>query len=168
MGDDISKNYKLNHLISEIQVTPNTAYKTFASVASQIFVDGSINWGRVVMLFYFAYKLALQVLNQIPLIDIIIGWVTKFVKDRISTWISNQGGWVSIFILSILGLNNIPWWKSPSTISLNFSFCCYRCPYNLNFMILLISISPPPSKKKEILIFFKMKMSFVALFINFI
>jgi len=96
IGDDIMKNYQLNHYISEIQVTPNTAYKTFASVASQIFTDGNINWGRIVMLFYFAYKLALQVLNQLPLIDIIIGWVKQFVADKLATWISSRGGWNSI------------------------------------------------------------------------
>ena len=101
MGDDISKNYQLNHYISEIQVTPNTAYKTFASVACQIFTDGNINWGRVVMLFYFAYKLALQVLNQLPLIDIIIGWVTQFVTERLASWISGRGGWVSVVMICV-------------------------------------------------------------------
>ena len=96
IGDDIMKNYQLNHCISEIQVTPNTAYKTFASVASQIFSDGSVNWGRIVMLFYFAYKLALQVLNQLPLIEIIISWVKQFVADRLAGWISSRGGWNAI------------------------------------------------------------------------
>lgn len=96
IGDDMSNNRNLNHLISEIQVTPNTAYKTFVSVAAQIFQDGTINWGRIVTLFYFAYKLALQCVNQLPLIDLIIGWVTKYVTETLAGWIAARGGWNSI------------------------------------------------------------------------
>lgn len=96
IGDDMSNNTQLNHLIGSMRVTPDTAYKTFVSVASQIFQDGTINWGRIVTLFYFAYKLAVQVLNQLPLIDIVIGWVTKFVAEKLSSWIWNRGGWGAV------------------------------------------------------------------------
>jgi len=94
----MSNNNQLNNLIADIRVTPDTAYKTFFKVASQIFADGTINWGRVCTLFYFAYKLAIQVLNQLPLIDTIINWVTKFVAEKLATWIWNRGGWVSYLI----------------------------------------------------------------------
>ena len=77
----MSNNNQLNNLISDITVTPETAYKTFFKVASQIFADGTINWGRICTLFYFAYKLAIQVLNQLPLVDTIINWLTKFVAE---------------------------------------------------------------------------------------
>lgn len=102
IGDDMSNNRNLNHLISEIQVTPNTAYKTFVSVAAQIFQDGTINWGRIVTLFYFAYKLALQCVNQLPLIDLIIGWVTKYVTETLAGWIAARGGWVRTFSCIII------------------------------------------------------------------
>lgn len=96
----MSNNTQLNHLIGSIRVTPETAYKTFVSVAAQIFEDGTINWGRIVTLFYFAYKLAIQVLNRLPLFDIIIGWVTRFVADRLARWILARGGWViNVFCL---------------------------------------------------------------------
>lgn len=95
----MSNHAQLNHLISEIKVTSKTAYKTFFSVASQIFADGTINWGRVCTLFYFAYKLAIQVLKELPLLDIIIEWVKKFVAQKLASWIFNRGGWVSISIL---------------------------------------------------------------------
>lgn len=94
IGDDISNNTQLNDLIGKIEVTPNTAYQTFVRVAAQIFKDGTINWGRIVTLFYFAYKLALQVVDQMPLIDMIIGWVTKYVIEKLLNWIVAKGGWV--------------------------------------------------------------------------
>ena len=89
----------LNNLISEIKVTKETAYKTFFSVASQIFADGTVNWGRICTLFYFAYKLAIQVLKDIPLLDIIFSWVKKFVAQKVAKWISDRGGWVSFFFI---------------------------------------------------------------------
>lgn len=95
IGDEMSNHRQLNHLLQGMRVTPDTAYKTFFTVASEIFADGQINWGRICTLFYFAYKLAIQVLNQLPLVDIIINWVTKFVAQRLASWIWNRGGWVS-------------------------------------------------------------------------
>ena len=94
IGDDISNNTQLNDLIGKIEVTPNTAYQTFVCVAAQIFKDGTINWGRIVTLFYFAYKLALQVVDRMPLIDMIIGWVTKYIIEKLLNWIVAKGGWV--------------------------------------------------------------------------
>jgi len=96
IGDDISRDKALNSLIGGITVTPNTVYETFFSVASEIFQDGSVNWGRVVMLFYFAYKLAIQVVSQGQLIDKIIEWVAKFVTERLASWISSRGGWTAV------------------------------------------------------------------------
>jgi len=93
IGDDIVRNYSLQHSINEMKVTTDTAYKTFATVVSEIFSDGGVNWGRIVMVFYFAYRLALKVLNEIPLLEIIIGWVKKFVADKLAAWISSRGGW---------------------------------------------------------------------------
>ena len=92
----MSNHAHLNNLISEIKVTKDTAYKTFFSVASQIFADGNVNWGRICTLFYFAYKLAIQVLKELPLLDIIIAWVKKFVFQKLASWISDRGGWVSL------------------------------------------------------------------------
>lgn len=102
IGDEMSNHAQLNRLITEIRVTPDTVYKTFFSVASQIFADGTINWGRICTLFYFAYKLAIQVLNELPLVDIIIDWVKKFVAQKLAAWILDKGGWVSYNYLSTI------------------------------------------------------------------
>lgn len=90
----MSNHSQLNNLISGIRVTPDTVYKTFFSVASEIFSDGNINWGRICTLFYFAYKLAIQVLNEMPLVDIVIDWVKRYVFDKLVGWILARGGWV--------------------------------------------------------------------------
>jgi len=42
-------------------VSPFAPKQSFMRVAHEIFSDGIINWGRVVALFYFAFKLALRV-----------------------------------------------------------------------------------------------------------
>lgn len=96
VGDRLSNDRSLNNLISQVVVTKDTAFDTFLEVAKQIFKDGVVNWGRIVTLFYFGYKLALQVINQIPLIKMIIQWVVQFIKDRLAKWIFEQGGWVSM------------------------------------------------------------------------
>ena len=102
IGDRLSNDTSLNNLISQVQVSKDTAFDTFLQVAAQIFSDGKVNWGRIVTLFYFGYKLAVQVINEIPLIKMIIEWVVQFIKDRLAKWIFEQGGWVRIFFLYIL------------------------------------------------------------------
>lgn len=42
-------------------VSVDSSQATFMDVAREIFNDGQFNWGRVVMLFYFAYKMAKKV-----------------------------------------------------------------------------------------------------------
>lgn len=42
-------------------VSAEAPSETFMAVARAIFDDGQFNWGRVVMLFYLAYKLAKKV-----------------------------------------------------------------------------------------------------------
>ena len=94
IGDRLANDASLNNLISQVVVTKDTAFDTFVQVGSQIFKDGIVNWGRIVTLFYFGYKLAVQVISQIPLIKMIIEWVCQFIKDRLAKWIFEQGGWV--------------------------------------------------------------------------
>lgn len=96
IGDRLSNDASLNSLIQQVVVTKDTAFETFLQVGVQIFNDGVVNWGRIVTLFYFGYKLALQVINEIPLIKMIIQWVCQFIKDRLAKWIFEQGGWEAV------------------------------------------------------------------------
>lgn len=96
IGDRLSNDRGLNNMIGQVQVTKDSAFDTFLTVASQIFADGVYNWGRIVTLFYFGYKLAVKVVNEIPLVKMIIEWVVKFIKERVAKWIFEQGGWEAL------------------------------------------------------------------------
>jgi hypothetical protein len=56
------ENIFLFSLISMVDQVPiNSPYETFSAVAKELFCDGIYNWGRIVILFYFTYKLILKV-----------------------------------------------------------------------------------------------------------
>eukprot|EP00794_Sanderia_malayensis_P018057 gene18057-19866_t len=97
IGDDLVGNRELNHLINEMPISKETAFETFASVAQQIFGDGVINWGRVVALLYFGYRLVVRVLCDGKLLMKIVKWVLQFISERLVKWIMQEGGWVSNF-----------------------------------------------------------------------
>lgn len=68
-------------------------------MANKIFDDGVYNWGRIVTLLYFGFKLASSVVSQVPLLKLVVDWVVRFVKERLVNWIVQQGGWVSFIIV---------------------------------------------------------------------
>uniref|UniRef100_A0A8C1P819 Zgc:153993 n=1 Tax=Cyprinus carpio TaxID=7962 RepID=A0A8C1P819_CYPCA len=109
IADDLNKNAELQHLISTVQ--SNCAQDVFMTVARSIFEDG-INWGRIVALFHLAYRLIYQALtqNHFDIIKRIISWVLQFIKENISVWIRQQGGWEGIF-------RNVSRWRTVSFIA---------------------------------------------------
>ncbi|XP_048042145.1 apoptosis regulator BAX isoform X3 [Megalobrama amblycephala] len=109
IADDLNKNAELQHLISTVQA--NCAQDVFMTVARSIFEDG-INWGRVVALFHLAYRLIYQALtqNHFEIIKRIISWVLQFIKENISAWIRQQGGWEGIF-------RSVSRWRTVSCIA---------------------------------------------------
>ncbi|XP_016339434.1 apoptosis regulator BAX-like [Sinocyclocheilus anshuiensis] len=109
IADDLNKNAELQHLISTVQA--NCAQDVFMTVARSIFEDG-INWGRVVALFHLAYRLIYQALtqNHFDIIKRIISWVLQFIKENISAWIRQQGGWEGIF-------HNVSRWRTVSFLT---------------------------------------------------
>ncbi|XP_073692949.1 apoptosis regulator BAX [Garra rufa] len=109
IADDLNKNAELQHLISTVQA--NCAQDVFMTVARSIFEDG-INWGRVVALFHLAYRLIYQALtqNHFEIIKRIISWVLQFIKENISAWIRQQGGWEGIF-------HSVSRWRTVSVVA---------------------------------------------------
>lgn len=109
IADDLNKNAELRHLISTVQA--NCAQDVFMTVARSIFDDG-INWGRVVALFHLAYRLIYMALtqNHFEIIRRIISWVLQFMKENISAWIRQQGGWEGIF-------RSVSRWRTVSCIA---------------------------------------------------
>ncbi|KAL4224906.1 hypothetical protein ACF0H5_015602 [Mactra antiquata] len=94
IADELDQDPRLQSMIN--RVPPDAPQQTFFNVANDFFRDGVINWGRVVTLFYFGYKMALKALDRIPLIKAIINWVINFIVDRFAPWIIERGGWEMI------------------------------------------------------------------------
>ena len=66
----------------------------------RLFAEG-INWGRIVTLLCFGYRMAIEVLkNQVGKFGEFLARIGAFVlqflvTERISRWIADHGGWVS-------------------------------------------------------------------------
>lgn len=54
--------FSLTRMVDQVPI--NSPYETFSAVAKELFCDGIYNWGRIVILFYFTYKLILKVCRK--------------------------------------------------------------------------------------------------------
>lgn len=98
IGDDIHSRYTndFNHMLRMLNLTPETAYEAFAGVARKLFRDGNVNWGRIVTLLCFGYRMAVTVIQRgiRGFFSHIVGFVVKFIlTEKIAKWIADQGGW---------------------------------------------------------------------------
>ncbi|XP_074092641.1 bcl-2 homologous antagonist/killer [Macrotis lagotis] len=110
IGDDISRRYdsEFKAMLQHLQPTSDNAYEYFTKIASSLFESG-INWGRVVALLGFGYRLALHVYQRG--LTGFLGRIARFVTDFmlqhcIARWIAQNGGWVAALDLS----NNSIWY----------------------------------------------------------
>lgn len=71
---------------------------------------GGINWGRILTLFSFGYRIAVRVLHLEGIVDFahtlknVVSNVVTFIRDTtegIARWIASQGGWVSLLFNSV-------------------------------------------------------------------
>ncbi|KAK7500098.1 hypothetical protein BaRGS_00008645 [Batillaria attramentaria] len=100
IGDVINERYKdtFIDIIDSLGIGPDTAYEAFAEVAKRIFADG-INWGRILTLLSFGYRIAIQVLkNHASRFAEFLGRICKYVltfliSEKITRWIADHGGW---------------------------------------------------------------------------
>lgn len=99
IGDDINRRYdaEFQAMLEQLQPTSENAYEYFTKIAKSLFESG-INWGRVVALLGFGYRLALHVYRRG--LTGFLGQVTRFVADFmlhncIARWIAQRGGWVA-------------------------------------------------------------------------
>ncbi|KAK1159678.1 apoptosis regulator BAX-like [Acipenser oxyrinchus oxyrinchus] len=94
IGDELNRNAELQYLIDHIQLE---SADLFYVVAERIFENG-INWGRVVALFHFAYKLIYKAVttNCRDIVRKIMGWALNFFRRHVSQWIREQGGWETV------------------------------------------------------------------------
>ncbi|XP_023797676.1 bcl-2 homologous antagonist/killer isoform X2 [Cyanistes caeruleus] len=99
IGDDIYKNYddEFRTMLETLQPTRDNAYEHFTKIASSLFESG-INWGRVIALLAFGYRMAMYVWQRgvSGFLRRIAHFVADFMlQNRIARWIAQQGGWVS-------------------------------------------------------------------------
>ncbi|KAM8824565.1 apoptosis regulator BAX-like isoform 1-T1 [Synchiropus picturatus] len=96
IGDDLDGNIDFRRLVNESNIIPNK--ETFMKVALEIFSDGRFNWGRVVTLFYFTFRLVVKAItSNVPdIIKQIIGWTLDYLTNYVLDWIREQGGWEGV------------------------------------------------------------------------
>lgn len=100
IGDDINTRYEshFQDMILDLKPDMDNAYEYFTKIASSLFEDG-INWGRVIALLGFGYRMALYVFHQRGIsgfLSRIAQFVAMFVlRNRIAQWIAEQGGWTA-------------------------------------------------------------------------
>nr|KAF6461464.1 BCL2 antagonist/killer 1 [Molossus molossus] len=111
IGDAINQRYddEFQTMLQRLQPTPENAYEYFTKIASSLFESG-INWGRVVALLGFGYRLALYVYQRG--LTGFLGQVTHFVVDFvlnhcIARWIAQRGGWVAALDLGNGPIRNV-------------------------------------------------------------
>ncbi|NWH49581.1 BAX regulator, partial [Fregata magnificens] len=89
----LSQDPEMDRLVGALAGCP--PLPALAEVSEQLFQDG-INWGRVVVFFYFTYRVVWQALWGDHPLRTILDWAISFLQRRLSAWIQRQGGWGSI------------------------------------------------------------------------
>ena len=83
----------------------------YMKVCLRVFEDGDINWGRMVALFYFAYRLNIRALakglDNIPWVQQVLTWTGDFLFRYIAPWVCSRGGWK--MIKEWIGPSNKTW-----------------------------------------------------------
>ena len=92
---EISENKQIETFIMAV---PNCATQdVFCEVAYKVFADGTVNWGRVVMVFYFGCRLVTRSLNQTTenagWVKEMLSWLVDFIIKHFARWIIRRGGW---------------------------------------------------------------------------
>ncbi|XP_066481150.1 bcl-2 homologous antagonist/killer isoform X1 [Tiliqua scincoides] len=104
IGDDINMRYdkEFCEMLKSLQPTRDNAYEYFTRIASSLFESG-INWGRVIALLGFGYRMAIHVYQHgvTGFLRRIARYIADFMlRNRIAQWIAQQGGWVAALNLS--------------------------------------------------------------------
>lgn len=105
IGDIINQRHQddFDLMIRDLNINSATAYDKFAKVANKLFEDG-LNWGRILALFSFGYRIIVKVLGFSGIADFgnavksIVFNVVKYITDTtkgIVQWIASRGGWTA-------------------------------------------------------------------------
>lgn len=84
----------LKSMVNKLNVDDTNMFQTFVNVADEIFEDGQINWGRVIVVYAFASRLSAFLRKSNPEFeDRIALYVGKYVGNKLGRWIVDNGGW---------------------------------------------------------------------------
>eukprot|EP00118_Oscarella_pearsei_P025659 m.308552 g.308552 ORF g.308552 m.308552 type:complete len:207 (+) comp44211_c0_seq1:120-740(+) len=107
IADEIDGLYKddFSKMIDDLKLTPENAYRSFASVAKRLVYRG-INWGNIIALFAFGYHVVQKFAKSVTkIISMIAGIIGRFmVREKIGQWVQEQGGWRSVLSLGTADL----------------------------------------------------------------
>lgn len=88
-------NIALKSMVNRLNIDDGNTFVTFTNVADEIFEDGQINWGRIIVVFAFAARLTESLRkNNSAQEDKIALYVGKYVGNKLGRWILDNGGWV--------------------------------------------------------------------------
>ncbi|XP_062412421.1 apoptosis regulator BAX-like [Sardina pilchardus] len=114
IGDDLVKHKALNDTIDgfarKILGSPKDT-GIYKKLVMQVFADGNINWGRIVVLFYAIAKLAGKMLwARLPeRVTEMISWTLDYFKQHLLSWVLKMGGWIcSIASIACFRIESLP------------------------------------------------------------
>ncbi|XP_038074028.1 bcl-2-related protein A1-like [Patiria miniata] len=100
VGREVEERYaiSLNGLVNNLQYDPKKhgAGKELFSVSlNAMFEEGAVNWGRVVMVYVFAARLAkyCEENGNSEYVDEVVEVCGDYVSEKLTPWIMKQGGW---------------------------------------------------------------------------
>ncbi|KAG5275887.1 hypothetical protein AALO_G00125630 [Alosa alosa] len=114
IGDDLVKHKTLNDTIDGFakKILGNPKDKgIYQKLVMQVFADGNINWGRIVVLFYTIAKLSgKMLLAHLPgPVTEMISWTLNYFKEHLLSWVLKMGGWIcSIASIACFRIESLP------------------------------------------------------------
>lgn len=111
IADSIDQGEDFQRVVSDIPKDPSI--DEIMCYVRDVFSDGEINWGRIVALFYFAYKVCVKKFESYmertfpAWVNKLVYALVKFLVLKFADWIVNRGGWKSI--QEYFGTSDIIW-----------------------------------------------------------
>jgi len=98
VGDEIEERYaiSLSGIVNTLQYDPDSDGRAaFYTSLNTMFEEGPCSWGRVVMVYVFAARIAkyCHEQNRDECVEELITYTGDFVANKLAPWIQRQGGW---------------------------------------------------------------------------
>ena len=99
VGKEIEEKYEicLNGLVNSLKFDPEKNGKeAFTECLDSMFQEGPCNWGRIVMVYVLAARLAKHCddRGKPECVDALVTLSGTYVDEKLTPWIEKQGGWV--------------------------------------------------------------------------